>query len=122
MKRLVHSGQPALPGDITTGNTMHESGRDSVDDDFTSLAAWAKSAQAIASEVLGCSQHSFIGATALWKNLVEANSLDTALELQRDYLKGGYEDFVARAARLGELYADLATRTCKLFDGTLSRQ
>lgn len=102
---------------------MRESSQDdSVDVAFTSLAAWTESAQAIATEVLGYSRQSFIGAAALWENLVEANSLDTALELQRDYLKGGYEDFVARTARLGELYADLATRTCKLFDGDAGRQ
>ena len=34
-----------------------------------------------------------------------AKSLEKAMEVQSDYLKTAYEDFVAEATKLGELYA-----------------
>ena len=37
------------------------------------------------------------------------------------YLKSSYEDFVAQATKLGELYADLAKATYKPFEGALAK-
>ena len=50
-----------------------------------------------------------------------AKSLEKAMEVQSDYLKSSYEDFVAEATKLGELYADLAKEAYKPFEGALAK-
>jgi hypothetical protein len=43
------------------------------------------------------------------------------MEVQTDYLKSSYEDFVTEATKLGELYVDLAKETYKPFEGALAK-
>ena len=52
------------------------------------------------------------GADALQK-LFGAKSLDKAAEIQMAYSKVAYEGFVAHAAKLGQIYMNLATATTK---------
>ena len=50
-----------------------------------------------------------------------AKSLDKAMEVQTDYLKSSYEDFVAEATKLSELYTDLAKESYKPFEGVIAK-
>ena len=50
-----------------------------------------------------------------------AKSLEKAMEVQTEYLKSSYEDFVAEATKLGELYADLAKEAYKPFESALAK-
>jgi hypothetical protein len=43
------------------------------------------------------------------------------MEVQSAYLKSSYEDFVAEATKIGELYADLAKQAYKPFEGVLAK-
>jgi hypothetical protein len=88
---------------------------------FSSLGAFTKGAQAIAVEVVDYSKKSAESTAAAWEKLMGANSLETAIEVQTDYLKSSYEDFIAEASRLGELYVDLAKETYKPFDVLLNK-
>jgi hypothetical protein len=88
---------------------------------FSSLGAFTKGAQAIAVEVVDYSKKSAESTAAAWEKLMGAKSLETAIEVQTDYLKSSYEDFIAEASRLGELYVDLAKETYKPFDVLLSK-
>ena len=45
------------------------------------------------------------------EKLAAATSLERAQEVQSAYLKSSYEDFIARSAKLAELYLDLARKT-----------
>jgi phasin protein len=47
--------------------------------------------------------------------------VDKAAEIQREYLKSAYEDFVARTTKLGELYVDLAKEAYRPFEGVLAK-
>ena len=47
--------------------------------------------------------------------------LDKAIEVQSDYFKHAYEGFVAKATKIGELYADLAKETYKPIEGAISK-
>ena len=40
--------------------------------------------------------------------------------MQTDYAKTAYEGFVAKATKIGELYADLAKETYKPFEAMLA--
>jgi phasin family protein len=96
-------------------------GKDSMDMAMTSLGAWSKSAQAIAAEVVDYSKKSVEGSAAAWEKLMGAKTLEKAMEVQSAYLKSSYEDFVAEATKLGELYADLAKEAYKPFEGVLAK-
>ena len=96
-------------------------GKGNMDAFMKSFGALSKSAQAIAVEVAEYSKKSFEESTAAAEKLFGAKSLDKAVEVQSDYLKSTYEGFVAQAAKLSELYADLAKETYKPFESHLAR-
>ncbi len=100
---------------------MQKIGKDSMDMAMASFGAWSKNAQAIATEVADFSKKSFEGSAAAWEKLVGAKSLEKAMEVQSEYLKSSYEDFVAQSTKLGELYADLAKEAYKPFEGVMAK-
>ncbi len=104
-----------------TTDQMNKLGKDSMDMALTSFGAWTKNAQAIAAEVADYSKKSFEGSAAAWEKLMGTKSLDKAMEVQSEYLKSSYEDFVAEATKLGELYTDLAKEAYKPFEGVLAK-
>jgi phasin family protein len=96
-------------------------GKDSMDMALASFGAWTKNAQAIASEVADYSKKSFEGSTAAWEKLMGAKSLEKVVEVQSEYLKSSYEDFVAQSSKIGELYADLAKEAYKPFESVMAK-
>jgi len=104
-----------------TTDELQQLGKDSMDSALTSFGALTKSAQAIAVEVVEYSKKSAEGSAAAWEKLIGAKTLEKALEVQSEYLKSAYEDFVAEATKLGELYIDLAKETYKPFEGALAK-
>jgi hypothetical protein len=48
-------------------------------------------------------------------------SVDKAIEVQTEYAKTAYEGFVAKASKIGELYADLAKETYKPFETLIAK-
>jgi len=102
-------------------NEMQKLGKDSMDMAMSSFGAWTRNAQAIATEVADYSKKSFDGSAAAWQKLLNAKSLEKAMEVQNEYLKSSYEDFVAEATKLGALYADLAKEAYKPFEGAFAK-
>ena len=100
---------------------MHKFGQESMDMAMNSFGAWTKGAQAIMAEVADYSKKSFEESAAAWEKLLSVKSLDKAIELQSEYLKSSYEDFVAEATKLGELYADFAKEAYKPFEGVMAK-
>jgi len=100
---------------------MQKFGKDSMDMALASFGAWTKNAQAIATEVADYSKKSFEGSTAAWEKLMGAKSLEKVVEVQSEYLKSSYEDFVAQSSKLGELYADLAKQAYKPFESVMTK-
>jgi len=94
---------------------MHKLGNDGMDMAMASLGVWNKNAEAIASELASYSKKSIDDTMAAWEKLMGAKSLQTAIDVQSQYLKSWYEDFVASSTKLGELYADLAKEAYKPF-------
>ncbi len=83
-------------------------GKDNMDIALKGFGAMSKNLQAIAVEVADHSKKSFEDASSTMEKLIGAKTLDKAVEVQTDYAKTAYEAFVARATRIGELYAELA--------------
>ena len=55
------------------------------------------------------------------EKLVSAKSLDTALEIQTDYVKQAYQSFVAQATRMSELYAEIAKDAYKPYESVVAK-
>src|SRR5690349_24424701 len=100
---------------------LQQVGKDNVDIALKSLGALTKGAQAIAVEVADYSKKSFEDGSAALEKLFGIKTLDKAVELQTEFAKSAYEGFVAKASRLGELYADLAKETYKPFEAVLAK-
>ena len=100
---------------------MQKVGKDNMDATLRSFGAVSKSVQAIAVEVADYSKKSFEEGSAAAEKLFGAKSLDKAIEIQTDYAKTAYEGFVAKASKIGELYADLAKETYKPFETLMTK-
>ena len=77
--------------------------------------------QAIAVEVADYSKKAFEDGTAALEKLFGVKSLEKAIEVQTEYAKTAYEGFVAKATKIGELYADLAKETYKPFETLMAK-
>jgi hypothetical protein len=74
----------------------------------TAASSTAKRIQAIAAETTDYSKNSFEKSRAHFEKLSGVRKIDEAIQLQSDFVKSAYEDFVAQATKIGALYSDLA--------------
>jgi hypothetical protein len=104
-----------------TNEDMQKFSKNGVDMAMNAAGAWNKAAQAIAVELVDYSKKSAESSAAAWEKLLGTKSMEKALEVQTEYFRSSYEDFVAEATKLGELYADLAKQAYRPFDGALAK-
>jgi phasin family protein len=104
-----------------TADEMQKLSKDSMDMAMNSFGAWSKSAQAIATEMADYTKKSVEGSAAAWEKLLGAKTLEKAMEVQSEYVKSSYEDFVAEATKLSELYTGLAKEAYKPFEGAFAK-
>ncbi|HEX4043289.1 MAG TPA: phasin family protein [Xanthobacteraceae bacterium] len=104
-----------------TTEEMHKLGKDSMETMMSSVGAWTKNAQVITAEITDYSKKSIEDSAAAWERLLGAKTMEKAMEIQSAYLKSSYEDFVAEATKLGELYTDFAKEAYKPFEGALAK-
>lgn len=100
---------------------LQQVGKENVDIAMKSMGAISKGAQAIAAEMADYSKKAFEDGTAALEKLFGVKSLDKAIEVQTEYAKVAYEGFVAKASKIGELYADLAKETYKPFETMMAK-
>ncbi len=95
--------------------------KENVDMALKSMGALSKSAQAIAVEVADYQKKSFEDGSAALEKLFGVKSLDKAIEVQTEYAKTAYEGFVAKASKIGELYADFAKESYKPLETLMAK-
>jgi hypothetical protein len=96
-------------------------GKDNMDATLTSLGVLSKGFQTIAVEMADYSRKAFEDGSAAAEKLFGAKSIDKAVEVQSDYLKTAYEQFVAQATKVGELYAGMAQEIYKPFENSMGK-
>jgi hypothetical protein len=69
-----------------------------------------KGLQAITSEAMDFSTKSFDNSRTFFEKLAQAKKPDELIELQSNFARAAYEDFLARASRINKLYSDLTTQ------------
>ena len=74
----------------------------------TANASSIKGLQAIAAETTGYSMKSFEKSREFFEKLIGVKKIEEAIQLQSDFTKTAHEDFMAQAAKIGEMYANLA--------------
>lgn len=100
---------------------LQQVSKENVDMAMKSVGALSKSAQAIAVEVADYQKKSFEDGTAALEKLFGVKSFEKAIEVQTEFAKIAYEGFVAKASKIGELYADFAKETYKPFENLMAK-
>lgn len=86
-----------------------------------SFGTITKGFQAIAASFTDFSKKSFEEGGAYFEKLAGVKSLDKAIEVQTEFAKSSYENFVAEATKLSELYAGLAKEAYKPVESYLTK-
>ncbi|HEY8162279.1 MAG: phasin family protein [Methylocystis sp.] len=98
---------------VANFESVQQLGKEQFEAVSAAAAAVTKGWQSIAAETTDYSKKSFEKSRLLAEKLVTVKKIDEAFALQTDYAKSAYEDFVAQATKLGEMYASMAKEAFK---------
>ncbi len=96
-------------------------GREFLDSQMKSFSSLSRTAQTITSEATDYTRRSVESGSSMLEKLFGAKSLDTAVEIQAAYARQAYEGFVSQAARMSNLYADMAKEAYKPFEDAVAK-
>jgi hypothetical protein len=104
---------------------IQEYGKEQFGAATAATASFAKTLQTIAAETADYSKKSLEANSAFMEKLLGAKSYDTAIQIQSEYWKTSYANFVAQATKIGDLYSSLAkeaftpveTAVTKMYNG-----
>ena len=88
-------------------------GRDQMEQFSATASSVARGFQALASETADYSKRSLETTSAHFEKLAGAKSLDTAIQLQSEFVKSQFEGFLAQTNKVGEIYKDIAKEAFK---------
>lgn len=100
---------------------MQKFGKGNVEAALRSFDVYARNVQTIAQEVADYSKRSVDEGSRAVEQLFGASTVESAIEVQKSYLRNTYDGFVSQASKLGSLYADLARETYKPFEEQVAR-
>jgi phasin family protein len=98
---------------VATFESVQKFGKDQFEAMSTAAAAVTKGWQGIAAEATEYSKKSFENSRVFAEKLIGVKKIDEAMQLQSDFAKTAYEDFVAEATKLGEMYSALTKEAFK---------
>ncbi len=76
-------------------------------------ATWTKGLQELAAESTDYTKKSIAAGSTVYEKLLGARSVESAIQIQSEYVKQAYEGFVAQASKVSELYAKVASDAMK---------
>ena len=100
---------------------IHQYGKEQFDAAAATTTSFAKALQTIATETADFSKKSFESGSAFLEKLLGAKSYDSAIQIQSEYWKTSYADFIAQATKMGELYSNLAKEAFKPFESMFAK-
>ena len=81
---------------------------------FTAASTtWTKGLQELAAESTDYAKKAFTASSAVYEKLLGARSVESAIQIQSEYVKQAYEGFVAQASKVSEFYAKVASDAMK---------
>jgi hypothetical protein len=81
-----------------------------------------KGFQALAAEMTDYSKRTFEDVFRAWEQLLGARSMDRAFEIQSQYAKNAYDNYIAEVSKLGEMYVSLAPNAGKRIEQATTRR
>lgn len=96
-------------------------GKENVDIALKSADAVSKGFQAIASAAADYSKQSLDAGASAFEKLSQAQSLDTVVALQSDFVRASYEGYVGQIAKFGEIFADMAKGAAKPYEALFDK-
>ncbi|GEO84930.1 MULTISPECIES: phasin family protein [Alphaproteobacteria] len=99
----------------------NKKGKEAMDAMLKNYSEVAKGFQTIATEASEYSKKSFEDVSAFMEALSGAKSIETAFELQSNFMKSSYERFVAEATKMSEMYADLGKTVYKPYEAPVAK-
>ena len=109
------------PMQKTVGDELQIIGKDNYDAMFRSYGEMNKGFQAIVARWAEFSKRSFEDATRTWEQLIAVKSLDQAYEIQTNYAKNAYENWMAEMSKLGEMYSSIVRDAYKPVERTMEK-
>jgi hypothetical protein len=98
---------------VATFDSVQQLGKEQFEAVSAATAAVTKGWQKIAAETTDYSKKSFEKSRVLAEKLIAVKKIDEAFQLQSDFAKSAFEDFLAETTKLGELYASIAKEAFK---------
>jgi hypothetical protein len=95
--------------------SQQQDGREQIDAADVSMSSFPGGFHAIATA------KSFEDTRSFVEKLSGVKSIDKAIEIQAEFAKSAFETFMAESQKIGALYRDLATESCKPFGGFLAK-
>ncbi len=89
-------------------DSIQHSGNEQLNAMTTKLPSFGTILEEIFTEGTEYAKKSMDMRTAFVEKLRGAKSLDTVIQIQSEYAKTSFEDFVAQSKKIGELYSNLA--------------
>jgi hypothetical protein len=100
---------------------MQNFGKENMDIALKSADVVGKAMQAIAAEAADYSKRSLDAGASAWERLLGAQSLDRAFEVQSEYVRAAYEDYVGQVAKVSEIVSDMAKGAYQPYEAFLGR-
>jgi hypothetical protein len=99
---------------VTKGvDNLQDTGNGQLNGATMDFGSFTTTLQAIFTEGADYTKKSVETRLALGEKLLGAKSFDTVIQIQTDYAKSAYADFVAQATKMGELHSNLAKAAFK---------
>jgi phasin family protein len=97
-------------------------GKDNYDAMVRSYGELNKSFQAIASRWTDFSKRSFEDSTRSWEQMIGAKSIEQAFEIQTNYVKKAYDNWMAEMSKIGEMYSSAARDAYKPVEQAMAKK
>jgi hypothetical protein len=101
---------------------IQKMGKDNCDAMLRSYGELNKGMQAITARLTDYSKLSFEDATRAFEQLIGAKSLEHAVEIQSEYAKRAYDNWMAEASALTEMYAEMARGAYRPVEQSLAKK
>jgi hypothetical protein len=100
---------------------MQKFSKDNVDNALASAGAVSKGCQAITADAADFGKKSLEAGSSAFEKLLAAKSFDKAVEIQSEFMRTAYEDYVGQMTRFGEMFSGMAKDAYKPYEGLLGK-
>jgi hypothetical protein len=104
-----------------TAEEFQKAGKNNYEAMVRSYGELNKGFQAIAARWVEFSKRSFEDASRTWEQLLGTKSVEHAMEIQTNYAKRAYENWMSELSKIGELYSSTARDAYKPVEKAVSK-